>query len=256
MTLNYKVFGQGEPLIILHGLLGMLDNWQSIAKILSNNYTVYILDQRNHGNSPHSPEFNFSVLANDIVDFMTQQHLKQCSLMGHSLGGKVAMLVAVNNPEKIKKLIVVDIAPKTYPNHHESIFKSLFSLNLSTLTSRVEAENELKTHIESYSTVQFLLKNLTRNSEGNFIWKFNLLNIYANYTQICENPILKNHKFLQPSLFIKGSHSNYINIKNDTPIIIDTFKLAKIIEIKNAGHWVHADNPIEFINVVSNFLLS
>ena len=217
MALNFKSFGQGFPVIILHGLFGMLDNWQTIAKKLANQYTVYIVDQRNHGRSPHFPDFNYQVLADDLQSFMEDNWIYEAHIIGHSMGGKTAMQLALAYPEIVKKLIVVDIAPKQYQAGHQAIFEALLSLDLATINNRKEAATHLGAMIKDPGTQQFLLKNLSRNSNGQYEWKMNLPVIHKYYERILEN-VQMEEPFQYPTLFIKGGQSNYIQEK-DAPEI-------------------------------------
>ena len=251
MALNFKTFGQGYPVIILHGLFGMLDNWQTIAKKLADKYTVYIVDQRNHGRSPHLSEFNYQILADDLQAFMESNWIYEAHIIGHSMGGKTAMQLALSYPEIVKKLIVVDIAPKQYQPGHQLIFDALQSLDLTTITNRKEAATRLGATINDPGVQQFLLKNLSRNSNGQYEWKMNLPVIYKNYNRILEN-IQMEEPFQQPTLFIKGGQSNYIQ-EMDNPTIKNFFPVAKIETIPQAGHWVHAAAPNELLDLVHNF---
>ena len=179
IDLNYKEFGLGEPVIILHGLFGTLDNWQTIAKKLSDHFTVFILDLRNHGRSPQTDDdFNYQVLADDLAEFMQDHWIYEARIVGHSMGGKVAMEFALNHPDSVKKLVVIDIAPKDYRSGHDDIFDALIDIDLSTLTDRKEAETYLMNVLNNeVETVQFLLKNLSRQTEsegGGYEWKMNL----------------------------------------------------------------------------------
>lgn len=252
MTLNFKSFGQGFPVIILHGLFGMLDNWQTIAKKLADNYTVYIVDQRNHGRSPHLSEFNYQVLADDLQSFMESNWIYEAHIIGHSMGGKTAMQLALSYPEMVKKLVVVDIAPKQYQPGHQAIFEALQSLDLATITNRKEAATHLETTITDPGTQQFLLKNLSRNPNGQYEWKMNLPVLYKSYGQILDNVEME-EPFQHPTLFIKGGQSNYIQ-EEDTSAIKNFFPLAEIETIPPAGHWVHAAAPKELLNLVHSFL--
>ena len=252
MTLNFKSFGQGFPVIILHGLFGMLDNWQTIAKKLADNYTVYIVDQRNHGRSPHLPEFNYQVLADDLQVFMESNWIYEAHIIGHSMGGKTAMQLALSYPEMVKKLVVVDIAPKQYQPGHQAIFEALQSLDLTTITNRKQAATHLGTTITDPGTQQFLLKNLSRNTEGQYNWKMNLPILSKYYDQILEN-VQMEESFQRPTLFIKGGQSDYIQ-EEDTSTIKEFFPQANIKTIPRAGHWVHAAAPKELLNLVQFFL--
>ncbi len=252
MDLHYKTLGEGEPLIILHGLFGMLDNWQAVAKELSKNYMVYLLDLRNHGKSPHSKDWNISLMAEDVLRFMENNWIFETYLMGHSMGGKVAMEVALQSGDFVKKLIVVDIAPKAYEPGHDSIFRALQPVPIESLSSRKEVESYLEQHIGNPGIRQFLMKNIQRNKEGNFKWKMNLPVIYSNYHEILKE-ISNDQPFEKPTLFLGGEHSDYIQT-DDIPLIKEIFPKAIIKKIPKAGHWVHADQKDMLIDTVIHFL--
>jgi esterase len=252
MKLHFKEFGRGEPLIFLHGLFGSSDNFLGITKTLAEKFRVCLLDLRNHGNSPHSDEMNYSVLANDVAKFCDAQKLSEIFLLGHSLGGKVAMEFALRFPEKVQKLIVVDIAPRAYAPVHEKILTALLALDLKNFSSRTEMEIALAPEIPSLNVRRFLLKNLGQNSAGEFFWKMNLRGLAENYFKLGE-PISSAIPFAKPALFIRGGKSDYIS-DADIPEIQKLFPRAKIETIASANHWVHADAPEEFLHRVLKFL--
>ncbi len=252
MKLNYKKFGNGKPLIILHGLMGALDNWQSIAKVLAENFAVYVIDQRNHGKSAHSNDFDYHLMANDLNDFLKEQAIETCIILGHSMGGKVTMNFALQYPEKVEKLIVADIAPAQYEDQHSKIIQAIKSVDLNIVQTRDEVQAQLSNKIHDISTVQFLMKGLYRDDSNKFQWRFNIQAIESNYDKISDFPEHQN-QFHKPALFIKGSKSNYINSINYSSIAA-LFPNNEITEICNSGHWVHADNPNEFIKAVKDFI--
>lgn len=251
MKLFFRQMGEGQPLIILHGLFGSSDNWLTIGKALSEIYRVYLIDQRNHGQSPHSEEFNYLAMADDLKQFIEANNISNPIILGHSMGGKTAMQYAVNNPESWDKLVVVDIAPKSYPVHHDSILEGLESLNLKELSSRNEADNSLSEYVPEFGIRQFLLKNLSRDVDG-FKWKINLPVISKNIEIIGEglNGRLGKSK---PVLFIRGENSNYIK-ETDFTLIDESFPGAQIQTIEKAGHWVHAEQPEHFLSSLKTFL--
>jgi esterase len=259
MDLNYKEFGTGEPLVILHGLFGTLDNWQTIARQLSDEFTVYIVDLPNHGRSPHTKgEFDYSEMSDAVAEFLTKNWIHETRLIGHSMGGKLAMQLAFQQPDLIKKLAVIDIAPKQYTGGHGNIFRALFALDLETLTDRKEAEQFLTEHLpeEGAGTIQFLLKNLSRRSDtegGGFEWKMNLNVLYANYPRILDK-LEGDMPFRKPTLFIRGSESNYIK-DSDFELISTLFPRSAIETIEGAGHWVHAEKPKELLEVLRKFMI-
>jgi len=251
MLLHYKSFGEGKPLIILHGFLGSLDNWQSIAKELAVNYQVFILDVRNHGKSFHDNKHDYASMIADVHYFIDHLGLSEVTLLGHSMGGKIAMAFALKYPLLVSNLIVVDIAPKIYQPGHEDILHALSKVNPKELKSRQEAVDIISTYIYDPSVVQFLLKNLDRLGDGSFGWKINLPVLIDQYKEMLDFP--SKGLFDGPTLFLKGEKSDYI-LLSDEPIIHQYFPKAKIVSIKNAGHWVHAENPVDFISETSIFL--
>ncbi len=251
MELNYKKVGEGEPLIILHGLFGSLDNWMTLAKTIGEHYEVFIVDARNHGNSPHSDEFNYDLMADDLYEFIIQNQIINPIVLGHSMGGKTAMQFAMNYPTKLSKLIIADIAPKAYPVHHTSILEGMFSLDFNIIKTRKAADEKLSESIADFSTRQFLLKNLYWVDKETLAWKFNLPVIDKNIEIIGEG--LNNvNEFDKPTLFIRGNKSNYI-LESDSDFIKNIFPNAEIKSI-NSGHWVHAENPVEFLKILNSFL--
>lgn len=252
MELNYKTFGQGEPVVILHGLFGTLDNWQTLARQLAERHTVFIVDQRNHGRSPHDPEMNYEVMAEDLRHFLESHWVYNASVIGHSMGGKTAMQFALHHPDMLSKLVVVDIAPRTYPPGHNQIFEALLSVDLARLSDREEAEALLLPRIPDEAIRRFLLKNLTRDRDGNFAWKINLPVIYRHYADIL-GPVHGNDPFEGPSLFIRGERSDYVP-DADIPRIRQLFPAAHVETVRDAGHWVHADAPANFLKLLTGFL--
>ena len=256
IDLNYKEFGLGEPVIILHGLFGTLDNWQTIAKKLSEHFTVFILDLRNHGRSPQTDdEFTYQLLADDLAEFMQDHWIYEARIVGHSMGGKVAMQFALNHPDLVKKLVVIDIAPKDYSSGHDNIFDALMDIDLSTLTDRKEAEVYLMDVLNNdVGTVQFLLKNLSRQTEnegGSYEWKMNLPVLHRDYKNILKAP--DGEPFPKPTLFIRGGDSHYIK-DSDKSVINEFFPKAELKTIDGAGHWVHAEKPKELMEMLMHFL--
>ncbi len=252
MELNYKVFGQGDPVIILHGLFGTLDNWQTLAKKMAEHFTVFILDQRNHGRSPHLPDINYEVMAEDLREFMEQKWIHQAHIIGHSMGGKTAMHFALHHDDLVDKLVVVDIGPQVYIGNHDIIFNAMLGLDLKKLTSRKEAENQLAEKITSDAVRLFLLKNLTRNKTGSYEWKLNLPVIYKNYKNILSR-IQGDFPFEGETLFVRGEKSDYLE-ENDMKNIHTLFPNATMTSL-DAGHWIHAEVPDDFLKAVLNFLL-
>ena len=252
MELNYKVLGEGKDLLILHGLFGSLDNWLSLAKQWSEEYRVWIIDQRNHGKSPHSDQFSYEIMANDLKEFIEAHRIHDPIILGHSMGGKTAMEFAVKNPEALSKLIVVDIAPVKYEVHHYKILEALNSIDPNTLQSRNEADDLLKKLVPEFGVRQFLLKNLDRKPDGSYEWKFNLKVLEREIVPISAWAISEG-EFLKPTLFVKGELSNYV-LPEYAASILEKFPHYDLEEIKGAGHWVHAEKAEEFFKVVSDFI--
>lgn len=251
--LNYKHFpGPGYPLVLLHGLFGSLDNWVTLARHFSTVADVFVIDQRNHGRSPHTSTHTYPELAADLLAFLDQHNLSEVDLLGHSMGGKTVMEFSVRHPDRVRKLIVADMANRAYKGHHQDVFDALFGLNLSAITSRREAEAHFNATKIDESTRQFLLKNLDRGTDGAYSWKFNLNTLYREYPQILagiESPF----PVYLPSWFIRGGRSDYVKDRY-WPDIEAMFPLAECITIDGAGHWVHAERPVEFSNVVLSIL--
>ena len=263
MQLNFKKIGEGNPLIILHGLFGSLDNWMSIAKELGKDFEVYIVDARNHGQSPHDEVFNYSAMVEDLVEFILTVIARNEAIcpndkplpiiLGHSMGGKTAMQFALDYPHLLSKLIVVDIAPKAYPVHHDLIINSLKSLNFEVIKTRQQADDYLAQYIFDLSTRQFLLKNLYWAAQGQLAFRFNLEAIAKNIDEVGAE-IEFTSPFYQQTMFIRGDQSNYI-LDADFEPILSIFPNAQIKTVENSGHWVHAEQPFTFLSVVKAFLL-
>lgn len=252
MKLHFRTLGDGEPLIILHGVFGSSDNWQTLGKVFAEKFKVYLVDLRNHGNSPHSSEFDYDLMVEDLMDLMSDERIEQAHILGHSMGGKVAMHLATKFPEKLIKLIVVDIAPKYYPPHHQQIFEGFHSVKLDSIDSRKEADEQMAAIIPNIGVRQFILKNLTRGGDGNFAWKLNV-SVIETAIEAVGGGLDKDVSFNGPSLFISGGNSDYIK-QDDYQLIANLFPSAEIKTVDGAGHWVHAEKPEDLKNVVLNFL--
>ncbi|HHB77718.1 MAG TPA: alpha/beta fold hydrolase [Saprospiraceae bacterium] len=251
--LNYKKYGEeGRVMVILHGLFGMLDNWNSFARHLASHCQVYIVDQRNHGRSFHSDEMSYSLMADDLKRFLLQNKLEEITLMGHSMGGKVAMYFALTYQEFIRQLIVVDIAPKSYQPKHHTIFSALRSIDLTANPTRTDIAHQLSQKIHSPAIIQFLMKNLRRNRQMQLAWKMNLKGIYEHYEEMNKWEI-EGRVFEGEVLFIKGANSDYI-LDSDKEVIQKYFPHAEIITIEGAGHWVHAEKPKVLWDVILRFV--
>src|SRR5436189_2650562 len=252
MQLHFKEYGSGEPLVVLHGLFGSLDNWRSFSLKLADSFRILAVDQRNHGRSPHSEEMNYRVMAQDIFQFMDQKQLERAHVLGHSMGGKTAMQLALNHPERLGKLMVVDIAPRAYPPHHAKIFSTMMALDLTTFRTRNQVQEAMAPSIPDLAVRQFLLKNLELAASGGLRWRFGLQEVFSNYHHLCE-ALVSDLPFAKPCLFIRGEHSDYLS-ESDLPLIQQLFPKARLEIIPQAGHWVHVDNPDSFTQKVRVFL--
>lgn len=251
MKLNHKIIGEGQPLIILHGLFGMLDNWQTLGKRWTENYQVILVDLRNHGHSPHDPELNYTVMMEDLEELTDDLFLDEINIIGHSMGGKLAMKFAQTYPELMNKLVVADIGPRKYPIHHHQILEGLQSVQLDKMKSRQDVKDQLSHYINQDHIIQFFLKNLYWKEKGILAWRFNLESVGNNIQNVGDD--LLHQKFEKPTLFIRGGNSNYI-VDEDIPAIETAFPASRIATIPNAGHWLHAENPQLFFKLVDDFL--
>ncbi|MEQ1745451.1 MAG: alpha/beta fold hydrolase [Saprospiraceae bacterium] len=251
MDLFSREFGQGSPVVILHGLFGFSDNWQTVAKALADHHLVHTPDLRNHGRSPHRPTHTYPEMADDLQFFLEKHWIFQTAIVGHSMGGKVAMQLALNRPDMVDRLVVVDIAPGPAADNHGHIFQALLGLDLAQISTREEAETLLAPRVPDFGTRQFLLKNITRHHDGGFSWKMNLPVLWAEYPNILAG--VQGEPFSKPTLFVRGSRSDYIR-DSDFPLIRSLFPQAQIVTVEGAGHWVHADKPAELLAVLLEFL--
>ena len=253
MVLHSNIIGEGKPFIILHGFLGMGDNWKTLAKQFSNlGFQVHLVDQRNHGRSFNDSEFNYEMLAADLKQYCSHHTINNMVLLGHSMGGKTAMLFAALYPELISKLIVADISPRFYPVHHDAIMEGLCSLNFEEISSRKEAEIQLSNYVSDAGTRQFLLKNIYRISPSVLGLRINLKVLKTNVSEVGE-ALPSNLNFQKDTLFLRGDKSEYISTQ-DEALIKHQFPTAVIKTISNAGHWLHAENPVEFFDSVCAFI--
>lgn len=247
-----KIEGEGKPFIIMHGFLGMSDNWKTLGtQFASEGYQVHMLDLRNHGRSFHSDDFNYEAMVQDVYEYCAENNLEMVDMLGHSMGGKVAMFFAVTYPEKINKLIVADIGPKYYRPHHQDILAGLNAVDFTQKPERAEVEEILKGHVDDFGTRQFLMKSLYWVEPGQLAFRFNLEVFNSEIENIGE--ALSEAVFDKPTLFIKGGNSNYIK-EEDYESIKRQFPEAQIEVIENAGHWLHAENPKEFYQKTISFL--
>lgn len=249
----YRQLGENsEAIFILHGIFGSGDNWQSIAQALSIDYSVYLVDLRNHGRSEHLNDFDLDLMVEDLRALMDQCALHKIHLLGHSMGGKVCLRFLENHPDLLQKIIIIDIAPKYYKRGHDEIFQVLLNFPFDEIQNRNQADTWVGQFIPDFGVRQFILKNLHRNEDGKFNWKLNVNSIYKNYENILID-IYPSFPNLKPILFIKGANSYYIS-DTDWINIKEHYPNATIQNIANAGHWVHADNPTNLLDAIKKYL--
>jgi esterase len=253
MKLHYKELGHGQPLLILHGLFGTLDNWQTLAKRFAEHYNVFLVDLRNHGRSPHDEQHDYDTMAADVLKLVDELQIATPAIIGHSMGGKVAMNYALKYPTRLTKLIVVDIAPKAYPPHHDEIIDALQSVDIDNIKSRGEVDAQLSNVIKDEEVRLFLMKNLYRKDDSSFGWRMNLDALEKNYEKIAA-PITSDIPFKKHTLFIKGGRSRYILPEDIYSNIEHLFTLVEVETIPEAGHWLHAEAPDKVYNLVTTFL--
>ncbi len=252
MKLYSHKIGTGEPFLILHGLFGSSDNWLTIAKKLSEKYSIHLIDARNHGKSPHANEFGYDNMAMDVREYIQDHNLKKIILLGHSMGGKIAMKIALEYPLRIQKLIVADIAPKKYSIIHNNISDALLSIKTNLLISREQADNQLSQTIKSSLLRKFLLKNLYRDENNKYKWRLNLEAICDNLESLGAE-VISSQKYDGDTLFIRGGLSDYITAEDEVEIH-SLFPKALIQSIPRATHWLHAENPEDFLSEIQRFL--
>lgn len=251
--LHSKIIGTGKPLLILHGYFGMGDNWKSHAnKLAKDGFEVHLIDQRNHGRSFHSDDFYYELLVKDLHNYITHHALKNIVLLGHSMGGKTAMLFATEYPSLLTKLIIADISPKMYSPHHDDILEALNSVDFKIHNSRKLIEEQLIPLIPEPGIRQFLLKSVYRKTKEEFAFRFNLKSLTENNNEVGE-ALPSFTIFEGDTLFLKGENSGYISV-NEEPIINAHFPNSKIVSIAKAGHWLHAENPKDFYTELSSFI--
>jgi pimeloyl-ACP methyl ester carboxylesterase len=253
--LHSLILGKGEPLLILHGYFGNGDNWKTLGiKIAENNFEVHLIDQRNHGRSFQTYDFNYEVMVEDLLVYLNHHKLKKVNILGHSMGGKTAMFFSITYPEMVNKLLVADVAPRYYPPHHEVILKALNSVDFSLINSRDDVDLIFKRYITENEIRQFLLKSVFRESKNKYAFRFNLESLTENNYEVGEG-MSPFDNFYGDTLFIKGENSNYIS-KDDEILIKSNFPNSRIVIISNSGHWLHVENPNELYNKVVDLLIN
>jgi len=249
-----KIEGSGKPLLILHGFLGMSDNWKTMGtQFAAEGFEVHLLDLRNHGRSFHSEEFSYELMVKDVYEYCKANNLEKINIIGHSMGGKTAMLFATTYPEMVEKLIVADIGPKFYPQHHQVILQGLNAVDFSKKPSRNEVEEILSQYITDFGTRQFLMKSLYWQEPGQLAFRFNLA-VFNKKIEEIGKPLPENYVFNKSVLFIRGGNSSYI-LDEDFENIKKHFPNSRIETIPNVGHWLHAENPKMFYEIASNYIL-
>jgi esterase len=248
-----KIEGSGKPLLIIHGFLGMSDNWKSLGtQFAEDGFQVHMLDLRNHGRSFHSDEFSYEVMVQDVYDYCQANSLESVDVIGHSMGGKTAMLLATTYPDLVDKLIIADIGPKFYAPHHQDILAGLNAVDFSIKPSRNEVEETLKNHIPDFGTRQFLMKSLYWLEPGQLAFRFNL-EVFNKKIEEIGKPLVADLVYEKSTLFIRGGKSNYI-LDGDVDSIKKHFPNLTLKTIPNVGHWLHAENPKMFYELAGDFL--
>jgi len=252
MKLHFRKFGEGKPLIILHGLLGSLDNWQPLARRFAGQFQVFAVDVRNHGLSPHHEDVSYEAMAADLEEFMRSHRLSCAHLLGHSMGGKVAMQFALAHAERVDKLVVVDVSPRAYPPRHKHTLAALLALDLQEFQRREQLDGELAKAVPDGEVRQFLLKNVGRDAHGGFRWKANVRGLWENYERLTV-AIAGESPCLRPALFLRGENSDYVAAE-DHDLIQRLFPRAEFCSIAGAAHWVQADQPEAVFASILEFL--
>ncbi len=254
LKLFSRILGEGnQHLIILHGLLGSADNWQTLGKRYADHFTVHLVDARNHGRSPHSTEHSYQLMSRDLLEYIDDQGIEKTHLLGHSMGGKTVMTFAENHPDRISKLIVADIAPRAYTPHHGPIFDALLNTNPSQAQSREEVQNYLASKLDHEPTlVPFLMKGLHREREGGYSWRFNVQTLANTLNSVTEEVKISINTI--PTLFVRGLKSKYVS-DIELERIEQFYMQIETADIEDAGHWLHAEQPEEFYEVTIEFLI-
>jgi len=239
------------PLIILHGLLGTSDNWQSLGKQFAETHYVHLLDQRNHGRSPHHASHRYRDMASDLCAYMDAENMQSAAILGHSMGGKTALVFAHENPERVDRLVIADMAARAYTPHHAPIFDALLTAPIAHATSRKEIESHVLARLQEPGMVAFLMKNLRREKSGGFTWRPNLHVLAESLNEVVGSVELETNTL--PTLLIHGGQSDYVS-SADLQLFDQRCLQLETHKIPEAGHWLHASHPREFFDVVSDFL--
>lgn len=253
--LHARIYGEdkpGTPLLVMHGLFGMSDNWGSFGREFGEKMPIHLIDLRNHGQSFHDDDMSLPAMVNDLEAYIQHHGLQEVDILGHSLGGKVAMQYAITKPTGIRKLIVVDIAPKAYPPHHQKILEALTAVKIEELHNRKEVEEQLRQYLSETGVIQFLLKNVYIKEDRTLGWRFNLKTLTEKYTEFITVGV-ESGVYQGETLFLAGEKSNYI-LPEDYPMIKEMFPDSSVERVPNAGHWVQAENPKVFNEKVAQFI--
>lgn len=251
--LHSRIEGEGKPLLIIHGFLGTSDNWKTLGgQFVENGYQVHAVDMRNHGKSFHSDVFTYDAMVQDLLEYCEHYNLQQVDIIGHSMGGKAAMFFATAYPDKVNKLLIADIGPQYYKPHHQDILAGLNAVDFSIKPSRNDVETILEKYVPDFGTRQFLMKNLYWKEPGQLAYRFNLPVFNENIDNIGE-ALPEGAVFNKPVLFLRGDKSDYIE-ERDFDLIKSHFPNAEIRDIKNSGHWLHAENPADFMAETIKYL--
>ncbi len=252
-VLNHRIQGEGEPLIILHGLFGSMDNLIPVARRLSEHFQVISVDLRNHGRSFHAPDMSYPLMADDVLALMDKLSITQAVLLGHSMGGKVAMQLALDHPERVGAVVVADIAPVAYPSQHTNVIRAIESYQPEQALSRKAADEQLARYIEMPEVRQLLIKSLKRNDRGEFVWRMNVTALVANYDGIRSAPNVGDRVYSGRVLFVKGERSDYLQSAH-RKVIAGLFPKASLKVMAGTDHWLHAEKPDLFCGIVERFL--
>lgn len=249
--LHVRVTGAGSPVVLIHGLFGSLENLGAIARPLSEHHQAYAIDLPNHGRSPHQSGMDLDAMASVVGAWMDGAELDEAHFVGHSLGGKVAMELALRQPHKVRSLAVIDIAPVPYSARHDEVFRGLLAIHPAQLMKRAEADDILQAFVPELPIRSFLLKNLAKAADGHFHWRMNLADIHQQYAQLVKGNC--SGRFAGPVLFLKGGESGYIQ-QEHREAILERFPRAKLKTVANTGHWLHAEKPRAVAKLLENFI--
>lgn len=253
VTLFAEKVGNGPPLLVLHGLFGSSDNWRTVLRPLTDEYTVWFIDLRNHGRSPHTSTHGYPEMVADVLALMDQHGLAQATVLGHSMGGKVAASLALQNPERVRRLVVVDMGLKANPMSHAPQFEAMRAVDLTQATDRRTADAHMAQHEPDHTVRQFLMKSLARHPEGGWHWRLNLDTLQRDYARILAAVAPGKLPYPGPALFMRGEYSGYLP-DADWPQVLQLFPQAQLTTVAGAGHWLHAEQPAAFMAQLTAFL--